>query len=129
MIRAIDTNIIVRVLAEPGSAQYAVARSALLEPFTLPLSVLMETEWVLRSVYRWKRPRIADALRTLIDLPECDGDTTQTQWIIERYEAGADFADMTHLALAQGATAFVTFDADLARRAGPDTPLPVETLA
>lgn len=43
-------------------------------------------------------------------------------------EAGADFADMMHVGAAEGASSFVTFDRKLERRAGPDSPVAIETL-
>lgn len=129
MSRALDTNIVVRVLADRQSPQFPAAMTAMTESFTLPLTVVMESEWVLRSYYRWRRDQIADALHGLLDLPELTVQPTGLAWALDRYAEGADFADMMHLIAAKGAEAFVTFDGDLAQRAGPEAPLPVETLA
>lgn len=129
VIRALDTNILVRVLAEPDSAQYALARAAMQTPFTVPVSVMLETEWVLRSVFRWRRDQIADAMLTLLELPECHAGSSLLRWVIARFADGADFADMVHLVLADAADRFVTFDKDLVRKAGLDAPIKIETLS
>lgn len=50
-------------------------------------------------------------------------------WAIGRYRLGADWGDMMHLAAGLAdSDSFATFDRRLARRAGRDTPLPIETL-
>ncbi len=49
-------------------------------------------------------------------------------WVIERYRNGADFADMIHLASARGADVFATFDKAMAKRAGTQSPVFVETV-
>jgi predicted nucleic-acid-binding protein len=90
--------------------------------------VLVETEWVLRSLYHWDRKAIADVLSELADLPNLTVAPARLRWAIERFAAGADFADMIHLAAAEGLERFVTFDRGVARKAGRDTPLPIETL-
>lgn len=91
-------------------------------------SVLAETEWVLRSQYRWPRSAIAASLLELADLPHLVEAPAGIRWAIQRFADGADLADMLHLISAGAATTFVTFDRRLAPQAGPDTPLPIETL-
>lgn len=83
----------------------------------------------MRSIYRWPRIAIAAGLRDLLDLPCLESAPSDIGWAVERFEAGADFADAVHLISAASAEAFVTFDRALAPGAGPDTPLPIETLA
>lgn len=94
----------------------------------LTASVLMESEWVLRSHYRWSRPRIAKALADLMDLPGAVTVPDQAAWALERFTKGADLADMIHIVGAIGASAFVTFDDYVGKGAGDGSPLPVETL-
>lgn len=129
MTRALDTNIIVRVLADRSSPQLAAAEQEFETPFVIPLSVFLESEWVLRSVFRWNRHQIAESLRSLLDLPALASAPVGSAWILDRYQAGADFADMVHLASCGDATCFVTFDADVEPCAGPATPIKIETLA
>ncbi|MDG2533385.1 type II toxin-antitoxin system VapC family toxin [Sphingomonas sp. HITSZ_GF] len=124
-----DTNILVRAVTGDDAAQTSLARALLTEPFVLLASVLVETEWVLRSQYGWSRNAIATALAELIDLPALAEGPAAIHWAVERFAAGADFADMVHLVSAGGATRFVTFDRRLKAKAGDSTPLPIETLA
>lgn len=88
----------------------------------VPFTVLIETEWVLRAVYKLERQSIAALLRSLpiiqgISVPDRAG----VLWACERYAGGADFADMIHLVATQSAD-FLTFDSDLVRFAGSDAP-------
>ncbi|MES2096695.1 MAG: type II toxin-antitoxin system VapC family toxin [Pseudomonadota bacterium] len=99
------------------------------ENFTVAITVFLEIEWVLRSQYRWYRTDIAQNLLEIIDLPSFKDIPRGIGWALHRYVAGADFADVVHLISPGTATSFVTFDRRLAAKAGPDTPLPVETLA
>jgi len=105
------------------------AKAILNEPFVLLASVLIEVEWVLRSQYGWSRAAIAEALAELIDLPALTEVAAAAGWAVERFAAGADFADMVHLASAGGAARFITFDRRLKIKAGSQSPLPIETLA
>jgi predicted nucleic-acid-binding protein len=129
MTRALDTNIVVRVLADPLSSQYPAAAQAMRQSFAVPVTVFLESEWVLRSYFRWGRDEIVAGLRSLLDLPALAVQPPGLTWAIDRYAEGADFANMIHLIAADGAAAFATFDEDVARRAGPDAPIPIETLA
>jgi len=66
----VDTNMVVRLLTEDEANQAAKAR-ALFERDTVLLTktVLLETEWVLRSLYAFERLRIAESLISLLELP------------------------------------------------------------
>ena len=90
--------------------------------------MLLETDWVLRSFYGWSRAQRAKAFKILLDFPNAVDVPKYAGWAVERMHAGADFADMMHVAVASGASSFATFDRKLERRAGPDTPVVVETL-
>lgn len=128
MTRALDTNVVVRALADPASAQHATALSCLSEAFSISISVLMETEWVLRSVYRWSREQIGVAFHDLIDLPSHIASPREAAWVLARFAEGADFADMVHLVMASGATRYATFDRGMPTAAGTTTPIPIEIL-
>ena len=99
-----------------------------MEDFRIPATVLLETDWVLRSFYGWSRTQRAAGFRLLLDFPNAVDVPKDAGWAVERMEAGADFADMMHVAVAAGASSFATFDKTLERRAGPDSPVAVETL-
>ncbi len=116
---AIDTNVLVRLLVGDDAAQLKratrlVARSQV----WVPVTVLLEAEWVLRSAYRFRQPRISAAFRAFLGLdnvtPESPALLAQA---LDGYDTGMDFADALHLASAHETTAFFTFDRTLARDA------------
>ncbi|PWV99141.1 putative nucleic-acid-binding protein [Hoeflea marina] len=117
---AVDTNNLVRLLVRDDSTQWDTAR-ALFEAnhVVLVLSVLLETEWVLRSRFDYGRETISslfDALaRTeMVELHEPE----RTERVLAAYRAGMDFADAVHVSGVRAGESFATFDKDLARRAG-----------
>ena len=117
---ALDTNIVVRLLVRDDPAQTAQAVAVVRgSPVLVTTSVLLETEWVLRSRYRVPRPAIVEGLRRLIDLDQLTLDhPTVAARALDGFEAGLDFADALHLATSHAATEFATFDRALAHRAG-----------
>lgn len=118
---AVDTNVVVRMLTNDDPAQ-ATAAAALLENeiVFLPVSVVLETEWVLHSVYGLDRKAVARSLRSFLGVPtvtaEAAGSIGQA---LSWYEDGLDFADALHLASATeaGAERLATFDAKFRRDA------------
>jgi predicted nucleic-acid-binding protein len=116
---ALDTNIVVRLLVADDPQQTAAAVAAVRDQdLLLPLSVLLETEWVLRSCYRVPRAAIAASLRRLIDLDRLTVDRPQVaRFALDRFEVGFDFADALHLASSEMAREFLTFDRALVHRA------------
>ena len=127
---AIDTNIVVRFLTRDDPEQASRAKALLLaEPVFLSKTVLLESEWVLRSGYRLARDAIAAAFRDLLSL---SGATVEDPSAVFRalawYDGGLDFADALHLASSGPAGKFATFDEPLIRRAKalPQAPVVVE---
>ena len=125
----LDTNLLVRLLANDDEKQ-AFRVAALLEDRSafIPLSVLLETEWVLRSVYGLSPSIVTAAFRNLLGLAavsaEAPGRITQAlRW----YEHGFDFADALHLATAveAGADALATFDGEFRQLAARHSALQV----
>lgn len=116
---ALDTNVVVRLLVDDDPAQTRRARRLLEKHNVLVVpTVLLETEWVLRGAYEIKRPAVARSMRLLLGLPTVV--LAQAQAVVQAlgwFEAGLDFADALHLALAEDAEGLVTFDARLAKRA------------
>lgn len=114
---AIDTNVIVRYLTNDHPRQSAQAKALIdREDVYVCTTVLLETEWVLRSVYSYAADRLAKTLRAFAGLPHVtiEGAELATQ-ALDWMEEGLDFADALHLAKAQGHDAFVTFDKNFAR--------------
>lgn len=116
----LDTNILVRVLTDDDPAQVQAARDLLAsdDTFVVPVTVLLETGWVLEAVYELERPVVADSLRDFLGLPNVGVErppliAEALRW----YEDGLDFADAVHLALSQDADRLATFDQAFARDA------------
>ena len=128
---AVDTNVVVRLILRDDAQQVQVVRD-LMERDTLfvSLTVLLETGWVLESRCRMPRETVANALAGIVLLEGIHVPRAElVQKLLARYGSGADLGDMIHLASAAKLDGFATFDRRLARDAGPDSPLPIETLA
>lgn len=125
-MKAVDTNILVRLVIEDDDEQVLRAVAFCAQGVLVPLSVAMETEWVLRSRAKLGRKDITRYMLAFIESTNFHFDHEQgLRWAIDRYSKGADFADMIHLIDAQDADGFATFDEDIAKDAGSTSPLPV----
>ena len=118
-MRAIDTNVVVRFLVADDKRQAKAARAAIeAGDIFIARTVLLESEWVLRSGYDFAPTQVAAALRGLAGLP---GVTVEEPAVLDQalgwMESGVDFADALHLAKAEGCTAFLSFDRKLAKAA------------
>lgn len=129
-MKAVDSNVLLRIITGDDPHQESVAQALIAEhDVFVPLTVVLETEWVLRSFYRWRRGRIADALAGLDDFRRIRLERADDMlWAVERMREGADFADMIHLAASGDATVFATFDTDVEKHVRHGGPRPVETL-
>ena len=129
-MRAIDTNILVRYLMQDDERQALAATALLAEPCLIAHTVLLETAWVLSSVFGVDRAALAATLADLVELPSVSvADPDLVDWAFARFAAGADFADMLHLIASRQADRFTSFDRRLATQAGDDSPVAIETLA
>ena len=111
-MRAIDTNIVVRYLTgdEPGQAVKARATIDAGQVF-VSTTVLLESEWVLRSVYDFAKAEVAAALRAFAGLPGVTVESAVlTAEALDHAEKGMDFADALHLGAAAQCEAMLTFD-------------------
>lgn len=125
---AVDTNVLVRFLV--GDDRKQAARTASLirdSEIWISKTVLLETEWVLKSLYGFSTESLAAALRALAGLRTVFlEDETAVASALDWFTEGLDFADALHLVSANNAGQFATFDRRLARRAKRMTA--VETL-
>jgi predicted nucleic-acid-binding protein len=90
---AVDTNVVVRLLVgdDPEQAGRATALFAREPEVFLAKTVLLETAWVLRSVYGFAAPAIANALRRLAGLPNVVvEDAEQLTWALDPARRGLD---------------------------------------
>jgi predicted nucleic-acid-binding protein len=127
---AVDTNVVVRlIIADDEEQLEAVHKLLEAQTFYVPLTVLLETHWVLRSRYNLSVEETATALLGLSGLEGVElQNAPWAEWAIERFTEGADFADMLHLAACEDVTGLATFDRKLGRSAGEAVPVPVLTL-
>jgi predicted nucleic-acid-binding protein len=113
-VRAVDSNVLVRLIARDDPDQLRVAREIMAAGDVLVLpTVVLEAEWVLRSRYRVSRQEIAERLRTILGQPGLTVASAEAvATAMAAYENGGDFADLLHSALAaeRGASILVTFD-------------------
>jgi predicted nucleic-acid-binding protein len=118
-MRAVDTNVLVRALVRDDVAQSPRAEALLREgTLYVPITVVLELEWVLRSRYGFTPRRIAQALQLLVALANVTvGERDAVLAAAARAAAGWDFADALHHALSAGCDDFVTLDTTLARQA------------
>jgi predicted nucleic-acid-binding protein len=118
-LRVVDTNLVVRLLVDDDRSQADRAQEIIETGDILLLnSVILETAWVLRSLYRLPPTRIASILRGLTGLPGVALESAQTvAKALDWFEAGLDFADAMHLAATPADAEFVTFDQALVRDA------------
>ena len=120
---AADTNIVVRYLTGDDPDESPKAK-ALVESGDLFVSttVLLETEWVLRTVYHYPASQLVETLRAFAGLPGVTVEArSQAAGAFDLAARGMDFADALHLTRSEHCEAFVTFDrrfAALARRLG-----------
>jgi predicted nucleic-acid-binding protein len=116
---ALDTNVVVRFLTRDDPAQ-AIRARALIETGAafVPRTVVLETEWVLRTIYRFERDAIAAGLMRLLRLPDVEVEDRPTvARALDWSGQGLDFADALHLASSAHAETFATFDGALQRKA------------
>ncbi|WP_312798394.1 type II toxin-antitoxin system VapC family toxin [Tianweitania sp.] len=109
---AIDTNVVVRYLTNDHPKQSQKARALIDgQPVFVSVTVLLETEWVLRSAYDYRSVDIAAALRAFAGLPTVTvEDSAMVSTALELAENGMDFADALHLARAAHCEGMVSFD-------------------
>ena len=134
-MKALDTNVLARFFVDdPDDDQAAKQRPAavvaLSERAFVSVTVLLELEWVMRGFYRLRKPEIARVLFALVSIDHVSvEDRGAVLAAIEAFKQGIDFADALHLARTSHASAFVTFDRGLAKRArGLGATIPIELL-
>lgn len=115
---AVDTNVLVRLLVNDDPGQHRAVRKLFAsESIHVTDTVLLETEWVLRDVFDYPPAAVCAALRQACGLPNVSlRDARQVALALDWCEAGLDFADAMHLAMA-AELPFRTFDKGLVKAA------------
>ena len=118
-MRAIDTNVLVRALVLDDAAQAARAQELLREhEVFVPVTVILELEWVLRSRYGHSAAVISQTIEKILSLENVVvGEQAAVLAAAAKLAQGWDFADALHHALSEGCDDFVTFDAGLVKQA------------
>lgn len=123
-MRAVDTNVLVRALVRDDAAQAAKAEEILArDEVFVPVTVMLELEWVLRSRYGFTAETVAQALALLCAMPRVSvGEADAVRQAAARVAKGWDFADALHHALSQGCEDFLSFDEQLIKRSARAVP-------
>jgi predicted nucleic-acid-binding protein len=124
---AVDTNVVVRYLVRDDEAQSARAGEIIAGGGVfVSVTVILECEWVLRSLYGFALPEVVRALKGFCGTPGVSvGNAPAVYRALDLAALGLDFADALHLAQAGECEAFLTFDKRLARKAKGFVDFPV----
>ncbi len=130
VVRAVDTNVLVRFLTADDPKQARAARRVIeAEDIFIGTTVILETEWVLRAGYGFAPAEIATALSGLGGISGIEiEEPSVTAQALDAMMTGMDFADALHLARSSHCSAFVTFDKKLAKHSKGKSAIPIETL-
>ena len=117
---AVDTNVLVRLLTGDDAKQEAAAKSLFgRESIWIAKTVLLETAWVLRSLYQFEEGAIRDAFTKLLGLENVQAeDQSSVAAALALTQAGIEFADALHLCSRPPEARFASFDKSFIRRAG-----------
>lgn len=137
---ALDTNVLVRLIVRDDPAQTEAARRFIagcldegVTPF-VPVTVMLELEWVLRSRYGFGKDDVLTTLAALLSAADLAFESERSLEVALQLHRGApdpqpdeaqsapraDFADCLHIALAAqaGESPLRTFDRRAARLPG-----------
>ena len=118
----LDTNVLVRYLTRDDEAQYRVTMKLLTRKtarFFIADLVLVETDWVLSSLYDWTQGEIAAAFARLLLVHNLQfEDEDRIRHSLAAVRCGADLSDELLIAMNrnQACREFATFDTALAKR-------------
>ncbi len=122
-MNAIDTNVLARFFIndadDPEAAkQRPVAIAALTGKVYVPMSVILEFEWVMRGFYALSRKDIRRVFESLCGLENVQIENRGSVLAaLNGHQRGLDFADALHLACANSCSIFLSFDRRLQKRA------------
>ena len=117
---ALDTNVLVRYVVQDDREQFEAAKRLIArcvnngQTIFVPVTVVLELEWVLRSNFEFAKDDIVQVLASLFSAVELDFESERALEVaLQLFRDGAaDFADCVHVALAlqAGESPLWTFD-------------------
>lgn len=122
-MNALDTNVLARFFINDeddreAARQRPAAIAALSSPVFVPVSVILEFEWVMRGFYGLAHKDIQRVFESLCGLENVQiEDRGIVLAALNAYQQGLDFADALHLARADFCSTFLSFDQRLKKRA------------
>ena len=118
----LDTNVLIRYLTRDDESQYRATMKVLMRKsanFFVADLVLVETHWVLSSLYDWTHDEIADAFARLLQIHNLQfEDEDRIRHSLAAVRRGADLSDELLIAMSRnhGCREFATFDSAVAKR-------------
>ena len=122
-MRAVDTNVLVRLIARDDARQTASAECFIEKGAWVSVLALAETTWVLATVYKLRPADLARAVEMLLNHEHLliqDSETVAGALQLFRAKPALGFSDclMLHLARKAGHLPLGTFDRNLAKAGG-----------
>lgn len=124
-MRAVDTNVLVRVITRDHDEQVAAAEAFVRNGAWVSQVVLAETVWVLRSVYKLGHDVVATAIEMLLNHEQFtiqDADVAEAALLRYRQKPALGFSDCLIIASARraGHLPLGTFDNGLSKLPGAE---------
>ena len=124
-MRAVDTNVLVRLVTRDDRKQVAAAESFVSKGAWVSMLVLIETTWVLTAVYELTHAQISTAIDMLLhhrDLTIQESDSVAAALEQYRSRRALGFSDCLILEVARkaGHLPLGTFDRDLSKLDGAE---------
>ena len=130
LVGSVDTNVLVRLITQDDDQQASAVVRLLAKQsqngdlLLVPITVVLELEWVLRSRKSKIKPDVIQALSALLTMVELsfESEDALEQALADYQEGAADFGEYLHLALARQGEAlpFWTFDRKAAKTNGTE---------
>lgn len=117
---ALDTNVLVRYVVQDDREQFEAAKRLIVrcvnsgQTIFVPVTVVLELEWVLRSNFEFAKDDVVQVLASLFSAMELAFESERALEVALQLfrDSAADFADCVHVALAlqAGEQPLWTFD-------------------
>jgi len=119
-MRAVDTNVLIRLIVQDNSPQTAAAKDFIRDGIWISTLALAETMWVLAAIYGHSPDKIGEAIEMMLDLPNAvlqDAEAVEEALSLFHGRPALGFSDCLIIALARktGNLPLGTFDRRLAK--------------